>query len=222
VLRNQPTIVARLRSKATSGIVRIGYFMGPRILSELRKWWVVVRNPQVKIIFGKGTFIGPRFSLHAPHGGTFITGEHVEFRRGFRAELGGPESRIEIGPYSVCTYDVLMQCGTSIVLGVGAMLGQCTLVVDGNHRFRDLSQPMLAQGYDYRPIHIADGAIITTKCTVIADVGERSFVGANSVVSRAIPAYSLAVGAPARTIDYFGPPGHHSEELSGANSERSG
>jgi acetyltransferase-like isoleucine patch superfamily enzyme len=41
----------------------------------------------------------------------------------------------------------------------------------------------------------------------MADIGERSFVGANSVVSKPIPAYTLAVGIPARPIEYFGPAG---------------
>jgi acetyltransferase-like isoleucine patch superfamily enzyme len=44
-----------------------------------------------------------------------------------------------------------------------------------------------------------------SKCTIIADVGERAFVGANAVVSRDVPAHTVAVGAPARPIDYFGP-----------------
>ena len=30
-------------------------------------------------------------------------------------------------------------------------------------------------------------------------------IGANSVVSRELPAYVLAVGAPARAVDEFGP-----------------
>jgi len=45
-----------------------------------------------------------------------------------------------------------------------------------------------------------------TKCTILNDVGDGAFVGANSVVTKPIPPYSLAVGAPARVIDYFGPP----------------
>jgi acetyltransferase-like isoleucine patch superfamily enzyme len=66
---------------------------------------------------------------------------------------------------------------------------------------------MLSQGYDFRPLEIEDDATITTKCTIINDVGTRAFVGANSVVSRPIPPYCLATGAPARPIEYFGPPG---------------
>jgi acetyltransferase-like isoleucine patch superfamily enzyme len=202
--------------------VSIGYFRGPVVMSLLRKRWVLFRNPQATIRFGRGTYLGPGFSLHMPYGGTFITGDGVEFRRNFRAELGGPDSRIEIGTRSVCTYDVLIQCGTSITIGERCMFGQATIVIDGNHRFRDLDRPMLEQGYDFRAIHIDDDATITTKCTIIADVGQRAFVGANAVVTRPVPAYTVAVGVPAKMIDYFGPEDRAPSGVSDSNSDRSG
>jgi acetyltransferase-like isoleucine patch superfamily enzyme len=183
---------------------RLGYVWGPRIASAVRKRWVLLRNPQADIRFGRFVYLGPGFSLHMPDGGTFIAGDGVEFRRGFRAEVG-PEGRIVIGPQSVFTYYVLVQCSTSIEIGARCMFGQSTLVVDGNHRFRDLTKPMLAQGYDFRPIRIADDATVTTKCTIIADIGERAFIGANSVVTEPIPAFTLAAGLPARALEYFGP-----------------
>jgi acetyltransferase-like isoleucine patch superfamily enzyme len=97
------------------------------------------------------------------------------------------------------------------------------MVVDGNHRFRDLDKPMLSQGYDLSPVTIHDDAVLTTKCTVIgAEIGTRAFVGANSVVSRDIPAYTVAVGTPAKPIDYFGPEDLRPEELSATRSETSG
>jgi acetyltransferase-like isoleucine patch superfamily enzyme len=76
-----------------------------------------------------------------------------------------------------------------------------------------LSAPVLDQGYDFRPIRIEDDALITTKCTIMADVGQRALIGANSVVTKAIPAYTVAVGAPARPVDYFGPPGQEPPHL---------
>jgi acetyltransferase-like isoleucine patch superfamily enzyme len=87
------------------------------------------------------------------------------------------------------------------------MFGQSSMVVDGNHRFRELDRPMLEQGYDFRPIRIANDATVTTKCTIIADLGERCFIGANSVVLKTVPPFCVAGGAPARVLDYFGPPG---------------
>jgi acetyltransferase-like isoleucine patch superfamily enzyme len=40
----------------------------------------------------------------------------------------------------------------------------------------------------------------------MAGVGERAFIGANSVVTRPVPAFTVAVGAPAKQVEYFGPP----------------
>jgi acetyltransferase-like isoleucine patch superfamily enzyme len=157
-------------------------------------------------------YLGPRFSLFIPEQGSFIVGDGVEFRRDFRAEVSG-NGRVTIGSGSVFTYSVLIQCTTTIEIGERCMFGQTTILLDGQHRFRDLTKPMLEQGYDFQPLRIEDDATITTKCTIMANVGRRAFVGANAVVTRPIPAYTVAVGAPARPIEYFGPPGGEPEEL---------
>ena len=80
-------------------------------------------------------------------------------------------------------------------------------IYDGNHRYRDLSRPFLEQGFNFRAIRIDDDAQIHSLCTIINDIGERAVIGANAVVTRPIPPFTLAVGAPARPISYFGPPG---------------
>jgi acetyltransferase-like isoleucine patch superfamily enzyme len=207
------------RSLAARGIRRIrriprrlGYYEGPRLMSNLRKWWVLARHPHATIRFEGPVYLGPGFSLHIPDEGTFIVGSGVEFRRNFRAEVAG-NGRVVIGDGSVFTYSVVIQCSTSIEIGKHCMFGQATLVVDGNHRFRDLDKAMLAQGYDFRPIRIHDNATITTKCTIIADVGERAFVGANTVVTRPVPPFTVVAGVPAKALEYFGPPGGEPEGL---------
>ncbi len=189
---------------------------GPLVMSWLRKRWAMFRNPHAKIEFTGPVYVGPGFSLDMPRGGTLIVGPGVEFRRNFRAEFGGPDARITIGRMAVFTYDVVIQCSSSIDIGAHCQFGQASLVVDGNHRFKDLDRPMLAQGYDLTPLRIADHATVTTKCTIVADIGERTFIGANSVVSRPLPAFCLAAGAPARVLEYFGPPGQEPPELAEA------
>jgi acetyltransferase-like isoleucine patch superfamily enzyme len=184
---------------------KLGYHWGPRLMSRLRKLWVRLRNPHVDIRFGKYVYLGPGFSLDAPLGGTLIVGDLVQFRRGIRVELARPEARVTIGNGSYFTYDVVIACSTSIEIGERCGLGQATFVVDGNHRFRDLTRPMLEQGYDFRPIKIGDDVSITNKCTIIADIGERCYIGANSVVTKPLPPFTVAAGVPARVIDYFGP-----------------
>lgn len=191
---------------------RIGYVHGPRVMSWLRLRWVLLRHPHATIRFGRNVYLGPGFSLDIPGEGSFIVGDDVEFRRDFRAEISGPGT-IKIGSGTHFTYSVLIQCSTLIDIGERAMFGQSTIVLDGQHRFRDLTRPMLAQGYDFHELTIADDATITTKCTIMADVGRCAFVGANSVVTRTVPPFTVAVGAPARPIDYFGAPGGEPPEL---------
>lgn len=191
---------------------RVAYGRPALLMSELRKLRVRLMHPAAHIEFGAGTYAGPGFSLQILGPGTFITGENVEFRRGFRAEIAG-DGRIVFGAGSVCTYDVLMQCTTSIAVGERCMFGQSTIVVDGQHRFRDLSRPMLEQGYDFAPVTIGDDATITSKTSIMASVGERAFVAANAVVTREIPPYTVVGGVPARVLDYFGPPGGEPDEL---------
>jgi acetyltransferase-like isoleucine patch superfamily enzyme len=196
---------------------KIGYYRGPLLMSWLRKRWVLLRHPHAEVRFGRYCYLGPGFSLHLPGAGAFIVGDGVEFRRDFRCEISG-EGRVTIGNGTTFTYSALIQCSTTIDIGERCQFGQTTIVLDGQHRFRDISRPMLEQGYDFTPIVIENDAVTTTKCTIMASIGTRAFVGANTVVTKPVPPYTIAVGAPARVIDYFGPPGGEPDELKGAPS----
>lgn len=174
-------------------------------MSRLRRWYVLATHGHAHVTIAPTAWLGPRFSLFIPDCGTLTIGEHVQFRRGFTCEISG-DGRVTIGDRSIFTSDALLQCTTSIDIGPDCVFAQSVLIVDGNHRFRDPDVPMLAQGFDFRPVTIQQGAAIMSKCSVIgADIGERAFIGANSVVTKDIPAFSVAVGAPARVIDYYGP-----------------
>jgi acetyltransferase-like isoleucine patch superfamily enzyme len=185
---------------------RAGYLWAPRVASALRRRWLLLRNPHVDIRFEGPVYLGPGFSVFCPEGGTLVIGAGVEFRRDFRLELHR-DATVRIGAGTVFTYSVLVQCSSTIEIGERCMFGQSSIVVDGNHRFRDLDRPMLEQGYDLTPIRIADDAVVTSKCTIIADLGRRAWIGANSVVTKPVPDFCVAAGVPARVLDYFGPPG---------------
>jgi acetyltransferase-like isoleucine patch superfamily enzyme len=199
-------LLERLREKLKWLPYIIGYQRGPLLASALRKRWVILRHPLADIRFGKDCYLGPGFSLHIPGRGTFIAHEGVEFRRNFRCEIvdGG---RVEIGKGSYLTYGVVIGCSTSIEIGERCGIGMACCVYDGNHRYRDLDKAFLNQGYEFRPVRIENDAQVHNLCTVVNSIGERAVIGANSVVLRPVPAYTLTAGVPARVIDYFGPPG---------------
>ena len=75
---------------------------------------------------------------------------------------------------------------------------------------RDLSQyevgkPVMECELVYKPIVIKDGAHIGIGAIIMPGVtiGEGAIIGAGSVVTKDIPAYSIAVGAPAKVIKTF-------------------
>ncbi|MDQ3571645.1 MAG: acyltransferase [Actinomycetota bacterium] len=208
-------------AEGARGVVqKVSYLWAPRAASWLRKQWVILRNPQATIRFEGPVYLGPGFSLHMPDGGTFVVGPGVEFRRGFRADMGG-NARITIGAGCTIDRDPVFACHTSIEIGERCSIGHCAYVVDGNHRFRDLDRPMLAQGYDYTPIVIEDDVQIASKVTVINRIGTRAIVEPNTVVTKPIPAFTVAGGVPARVRDYFGPPGGEPEDWEGTASRSS-
>ncbi len=180
------------------------YGPAARLMSDLRRLRLLLLHRHANVRFLGPVYIGPGTAFHIPQSGTLIVGPNVEFRRGVQIEIEA-NGRIEIGAGCRFTYDVLILCTTSLKIGDRCGVGQSVLIVDGQHRYRGLDRPMWDQGTDFRTIDIGDDVSIATKCTIMADIGTRTFVGANSVVSRDLPPYSLAVGAPARVIDSFAP-----------------
>lgn len=195
----------RVKRALRERLRRLAYLKAPFWASALRKRWVIAKNPSATIVFEGAVFLGPGFTIDAPHGGTVIVGNGVQFRRDCRIELATPEAKVTIGEGSYITYNAIIACSSTIEIGKHCGLGFCSSVYDGSHRYKDLDKPFLAQGYDLRPIKIADHVQIHSLCTVVNSIGTRTVIGANSVVSRELPPYVLAVGAPARPVDYFGP-----------------
>jgi acetyltransferase-like isoleucine patch superfamily enzyme len=202
----------RLRAHVDAQAYELGYGWGPRLMSALRKRWVLFANPQANIVFEGPVHIGPGFSLYIPGNGSFIVGPNTEFRRGFRAEVVG-KGKVVIGARCTLSYYTLIQCTGSIEIGDGSGIGQSCAIYDGNHRFRGLDTPFVEQGFDIYPVRIGKECGVLSKTTVIADIGDRCQIGANSVVVKPIPAYCVAVGAPARVVDYFGPEDQRPPEL---------
>lgn len=191
---------------------RVRYIHGSRMATAARKLAIAATHRHCHVEFQGPVRLGPGFWLDIPDGGSFVVGPGVDFRRGFVCEISG-NGRVTIGGGSTFTYNCIIQCTTTIEIGEGCTFAEGVLLVDGSHRFRDPAQHLNAQGYDYRPLRIGAGASVMAKSTVLNDVGEGAFIGAGSVVTKPIPAHCLAVGAPARVVEYFGPPDQRPDEL---------
>jgi acetyltransferase-like isoleucine patch superfamily enzyme len=135
------------------------------------------------------------------------------------------DGRLEIGPHTLFEPNVWLttggtgtiRIGGGCFLNIGVMVAACALVEigdhcmfangcfisDADHRFDAPDRPVPWQGFTSEgPTRVGHNVwcgahvIVTSGVTV----GERSVIGANSVVTRDIPAYSVAAGAPAKVL----------------------
>lgn len=94
-----------------------------------------------------------------------------------------------------------------VTIGNHTILAQNIVVSGLNHNYEDVRSPVHQQGINVAPICIDDEVWIGANVTVTAGVqiGRHSVVAAGSVVTKDIPAYSVAAGNPARVIKRYDP-----------------
>ena len=132
--------------------------------------------------------------------------------------LIGPYAALSAGmaPGQQCVTDRVVSIGDRCLIGRGSSIvghlsitigddvwtGPHVYITDQNHGYDDRTVPISQQHQPERPVTIGDGSWLGTGTVVLpgAEIGEHVVIGANSVVSGTIPAYSVAVGAPARVI----------------------
>lgn len=127
------------------------------------------------------------------------TGTRVAFRDGVILAGNG---RLTIGDNTAINTDCIITALESVEIGANVMFAPRVYVLDVDHRFDRRDVPIPQQGYTVRPVVIEDdvwigaGAVITKGVRI----GKGAIIGANSVVTRDVPAYMIAAGAPARVV----------------------
>jgi acetyltransferase-like isoleucine patch superfamily enzyme len=112
-------------------------------------------------------------------------------------------ARIRIGSGTFLNLGVMVAALSLVEIGDHCMLANGCFVTDADHRVDDLSRPITWQGFTTSgPTRVGDNVWCGANVVVTSGVtiGERCVVGANSVVTRDLPPYSVAAGAPARVI----------------------
>lgn len=168
----------------------------------------------------------------------------------------GARTRVSwCGNISAVTEHLGRRCAPEIVIGDDCYLGNHVHIVATN-RVRIGKKVMLADrvflsddlpaqspaGSSTAPgasrcggeVHIGDGSWIGENVSIAGDIriGEHCVVGANAVVTRSLPAYSVAVGVPARILRRYDfssgrweatdPDGKFLKSSSGGNPEPDG
>ena len=113
------------------------------------------------------------------------------------------EARIRIGSGTFLNIGVMVAAHELVEIGDNCMFANGCFITDASHRFDDPEKPVPWQGFTTKgPTRIGDNVWCGANVVVTSGVtiGERSVIGANSVVTRDIPPHSIAAGAPAKVL----------------------
>ncbi|MDM8255769.1 acyltransferase [Phocaeicola barnesiae] len=136
---------------------------------------------------GKGAFIRKNAYINILP----FTGEsHVEFK---------------MGDHSHLNYSAHVIASKKIIIGKDCNIAPYVYIADNTHSYKNIDLPIKSSPIQQlRPVSIGDGTWIGTHAAIIGcSIGKHCVIGANSVVTKDIPDYCVAVGIPAKIIKRY-------------------
>lgn len=157
------------------------------------------------IRLGSGVYLDQGVYLHALPGGitigegTFVMHHSMLHVFNFRKL---PQAGITIGQNCfIGEFNVIRGQG-GVHIGNDVYTGPMVQIVAVNHVFSDPNRTIREQGITAQGIIIEDDVWIGANVTVVdgVTIGRGSIIGAGAVVTSDIPAYSIAIGTPAKPV----------------------
>jgi maltose O-acetyltransferase len=154
-----------------------------------------------RVTIGRCVSLGPNIQCKVDPGGRLEIGDHCEVRAGVLLDVWG---QLSIGARTFIGHTSTIGAQKMVEIGNDCLIAECVTIRDQDHRIADLSRPIREQGYSVAPVRIGNDVWLGAKVTVCkgVSIGDGCVVGANAVVTRDLPPYSVAVGAPARVVRY--------------------
>jgi len=117
-------------------------------------------------------------------------------------------ANISIGDHSLINRYVMLDDRGPISIGSFVMVAAGVTIETHTHPFEDFTLPIAYAGRSQRPVSIGDNSVIGYNAVLMAGVtlGYRTIVGANSVVTKDVPDYTVVGGVPAKAIKQILPP----------------
>lgn len=112
-------------------------------------------------------------------------------------------ARVHIGAGVFLNMGVMIAAEQLVEIGDHCMLANGCFVTDSSHRYEDPERPITWQGFQSKgPTRIGANCWLGANVVVTSGVsiGERSVIGANSVVTRDVEPFTVVAGVPAKAI----------------------
>jgi acetyltransferase-like isoleucine patch superfamily enzyme len=113
--------------------------------------------------------------------------------------LNTNQGRIKIGERSWLGAAGQIYGNGTVTIGDDVLIGAQCVINTVSHEYADLKRPINDQGINTAPVVIGNNVWIGLGCKILQGVtiGEGAIIGANSLVTKDIPAFSIAYGSPA-------------------------
>lgn len=132
-------------------------------------------------------------------------GEGVIFHHNVLFSKG---SNISIGDHSLINRYVMLDDRADLTIGSFVMVAAGVTIETHTHPFDDFTVPIAQGGREGLPVTVRANTVLGYNSVLMAgvNVGYRCIIGANSVVTKDIPDYTVAGGVPAKPIKQYLPP----------------
>lgn len=174
-----------------------------------RSFWRHFRNAKNRMVFGhygRNVYIFPGVHIIRPRyisiGDNVTIGNDTDlFVHPLRRD--SKEFIIQIGNNVHIGRSNILGARKSIILEENVLVGPHVMIGDHSHRYENVDIPVkMQETTEAGPVRIERDSWIGANVFILPNVtiGRHSVIGANAVVNRDIPAFSVAVGVPARVI----------------------
>ncbi|WP_439474438.1 acyltransferase [Algoriphagus formosus] len=158
-----------------------------RVASNVEMWG--------DITLGNNIYVGSNSKIYTKvilSDGVYI-GDNVELRSN-----GGNKISIGIN----CTVNRGSLIIGEVKIGSNCLIAPLCVVVGSNHNFSNVDELINKQGISSKGIKIGDNVWLGAHVTVLdgVHIGANSVIGAGSVVTKDVPANSVAVGNPCKVV----------------------
>lgn len=159
--------------------------------------WLQVKR--FGVTAGQGVYIGKNCSLKEKE---HITLEDAVVVRPYAQIWSG--GTVRIGQGSEIGERCRISIANSLNIGEKVLLSPNIYITDCDHEYRNLKIPVIDQGVVQKgqTVTIGDSSYIGINAVIVGNVkiGKHCVIGANSVVTKNVPDYCVAVGSPAKVI----------------------